>query len=255
MNGAATAVVTVRSAAAGVGVPMALYVNGTLVGTTTNFYGNGTEKYGVDFDLTTTPPQAGLVVNGVREVPRAAGSGVPTTIDRIRWGSGASGGSNYTYHGSLVVFDSLSDLTDLETQDLRCSFLTADAVTDGDASWTPTTTTDLGDVTDHSSATGTVSVSDPDTLGVAFQSFNDRFSGWAPTVIYGVAAISYNIGDATVNQHTVELLDDGGSVKTSAAATIATTGGFVGVWSPLNSSAAAWTPTNVDAATASYTVT
>lgn len=237
----------------GTTAPLSLYVNGTLVGTTTGAYGDATAVLAIDFDLTQTPPQAGLVVNGIREIDRDSGSGSPTTIDRISMGTGKSTSSNVSYFGDFAVFNSLTDFSsDATTQDVWVTFLDPNAVTDSDNSWTPSAGTDLTDINDASISTYVQTTTDPDSLSIEFESTTDRLTGWSPTLIYGVAAITY--GNAAVITSTTLTMNDSNGVVGTETTTQNAIGEFVGVWKPLDSSGNAWTAFEVNSIDIDYEV-
>lgn len=251
MDGGTTTIIRLAAASSGNPATLNLFVNGTLVGTTTNTFGDAPEVVAIDFDLTQTPPQAGLVMSGVREITRAGGSGVPTTFDRIRLGSGFTV-PQFAYLGDVALFDSLTDLTASTSQDVWVTYMKPDAVTDGDNSWSPTGGTDTQVISDRNVTTYTETVTDPDSLGITFESTSDRYATWFPTLIYGVAGVAYGVADV-IHTTTIELSDDAG-IATSTTDTLNAVGRFIGTWSPLNSSGSAWTLFNLNSASATYAV-
>jgi hypothetical protein len=253
MNGT-TVVVTLRSSANTSPATLSLYVNGTLVGTSSGAYGDSTVVVAVGFDLTQPPPEATLVVDGVTEVALGAGSGVPTTVDRVRLGGGGSGGASNFYWGAVSVWDALADWADLTTiQDVWATVLAPDLVTDADNSFTPSDTTDLGDISDADDATYISTSTDPDSVVVGFQSTTDKLAAWGPTVIYGMAAVAYGTADV-ITSTTIEISDSGGAID-SEAVTMNAVGKFAGVWVTASSLAAPLTAFDINSATATYTVT
>ncbi len=251
LQNGATAVVRLFGTAATVTSTLSLHVNGTLVGTTAGFYGDAVEVIAIDFDLSTTPPKAGLVISGIREINLTAGSGVPTTINRVKFSSGHGGGA--AYFGDFALFDDLNDFTDdAVTQDLWVTYLDANVVTDGDNSWTPTSGTDLSVVSDSSSSTYTQTLTDPDTLSIAFESTTDRTTGWLPTIIYGVAAVSY--GSAAVITDTTLTMSDGNGVVDTSNDTLNAVGRFMNIFAPLDSTGAAWDVAGVNSIFNDYDV-
>ena len=237
--------VEVRSAANAATAQLNLYVNGSLVGTTVAAYGGAEDYLAIDFDLAV--PEAGLVVNGTREIMRAS-SGAAGTIDRIHLG-----GSSNCWWGDMIVFNSIADLTDAETQDVWVAYLAPDSATELVGTWTPSTTTLVGDVSDHTGATYDQTVSDPATISFGFESTTDREPGWNPATVYGVAVVSY--GTADVLTATTLILQDAGGNVTTRNVTLNTTGDYVWAGSALASGAVAWTAAAVNTVTAEYTVT
>lgn len=250
MHGGVTTVIRLAAATSTTPAALNLFVNGTLVGTSGNTFGDVTEVLAIDFDLTTTPPEAGLVVSGVREIARAGGSGTPTDIDRLKIGSGQT--SNYSYLGDPIVFNDLADVSVSDTQDVWVTYLIPDLVTDGDASWTPVGGTTTSVLADRDAATYNETTTGPDNLDLTFESTSDRYATWFPVLIYGVATVAYGVADV-IHNTTIEMFDDVGSVS-STNDTLNAVGRFIGTWSALNSSAAPWTLFNLNSVTATYTV-
>ncbi len=253
ISGSTVRILLRPSTSGGSTTTLSLLVNGTLIGTSSTSFGDAAAVIAIDFDLTQNPPQAGLVVNGVREISRAGGSGSPTTVDRIGLGPGKSTAGATSYFGDLAIFSALSDFSDVAvTQDVWVTFLDPDSVTDGDNSWTPSSGTDLTAINDGSTTTYTQTTTDPDSLTIGFESTTDRLSTWAPTVIYGVAAITY--GTASVITSTTLTMDDANGEVESVTETLNAIGNYVGTWEPLDSTGAAWSAFAVNSITIDYEV-
>ncbi len=245
--------ITLRPTSNGATSTLSLLVNGTLIGTSSTAFGDGTAVLAIDFDLTQTPPQAGLVVNGVREITRAGGSGSPTTIDRMRLSGGKGGNNDRSYFGDVMIFDDLNDFPDIATtQDIWVTYLAPVSVNDPDNSWTPSAGSDLDVLSDESITTYTQTVADPDDIFISFQTTSDRQPGWNPTLIYGVAGIAYTSG-AVITTSTLSISDSNALVG-SDTETINAIGYFIGTWEPLDSQAAAWTAFEVNSIEMEYQV-
>lgn len=246
-----TDTVVIKSTATATLAPLGVYVNGTLVGTSTDVFGQGSEVLAVDFDLTQTPPQAGLVVSGRRQVPRAGGSGVPVVVNNLQLSSGESSGTAYL--GDVVVFESLSDLTDATSQNVWVACMHPDGSTDADNSWTPTSGTDASVTSDGNPATYTESIDRPDTIDFSFQNRADVVAGWAPSTVRGVATVTYS--STTWSPTTsLTLLDNGVSVGAAGTGTVNSDGTFLGKWAALDSTSSPWTGPKIDTLGATFTV-
>lgn len=256
MSGAATTRVDVRSRATGAPTlnnPLEVRVNGTLVGTSESLmYLASYYVIAVDFDLTTTPPQAGLVINGRREVARAGGSGVPTTIDRVRTGPGTTSGT--TYLGDVCVFSALADLTDRRSQDVWVTFLDPSLATDAGAAWTPVGGSDLSAVADADTTSYTESSTSPSSILFGFEDTTTRTASWTPTLIYGLAVVGYGTASATQTNTTLDVRDALNVSAGTVNVTLTATAAFFGVWCPDDGAALAWSATTLNAATAIYSV-
>ena len=252
LNGV-TVVVRLIASSNGVTSTLNLYVNGTLVGTSTGAYGDSDNVIAIDFDLTQTPPEAGLVVDGTREIALGGGGGSPTTIDRIRFGSGQFGGSFYSFWGDWVMFDDIADLSDSETQNVWLTTIRVDGVTDSDASWTASSVSKTADVSDGDADTYVSTTSDPDTIEYTFDDPDTHVANWAPQIIYGVAAVAY--GKADVLTDTTITLTDSGGTAASTNDTLNSVGRFVGAWAPDTSGAAAWDFFELGQAGVTYVIT
>ncbi len=232
-----------------------IHVNGALVGTAETFPSeNALYVMAIDFDLGAAQPEAGLVINGKRQVVRDnSGAGSATTMNNVEFNSGATTGVTSIF-GDIAVFNALADLTDRSSQDVWVTFLDPDAATDGDNSWTPSSGTDLTAVNDASATTFTQTVTSPDTITYGFESCNTRSSGWSPTKVYGLATFAYASASATQTNTTLALVDNVPATVSSTNVTLTTTNTFMGVWTAVDSAAAAWTPTSINASTAIYSV-
>lgn len=249
----ATNVIRLVATTSAVTSTLSLQVNGTLVGTTTAFYGDAAEVLAIDFDLTTTPPKAGLVVSGIREINLTAGSGSPTTVNRVRFNSGHTGGGNAVYYGDFALFDDLNDFTNVaETQDVWVTYLDANEVTDADNSWTPTSGTDVSVISDSNIATYTQSLTDPDTLTIGFESTTDRQTGWTPTIIYGASVVAY--ASAQIITDTTLTMSDANGTIDSSNDTLNAVGRFIEVYAPLDSQNITWDVAMINSITADYDV-
>lgn len=235
-------------------VSFILSVNGSLIGTSQRLPNrNAVYVMAIDFDVGASTPEAGLVINGIREVNRGSGSGSATTINNIQLGTGCTGTED-GFFGDIAIFNDLSNLTDRSSQDVWVTFLDPDTSTDGDNSWTPSAGSDLTAVNDASATTFTQTTTSPDSITYGFESCNTRQSGWSPTLVYGVAVIAYASADTTQTDTTLTLIDNVPASAGSTNVILTTTNTFLGVWTAVDSAAAAWTTTSINASTATYSV-
>lgn len=246
--------VNLRGDLTGNPVPLELFVNGTSVGTTTSLIGDA-DSYvlAIDFNMGVTPPEAGLVVDGVREIPLGPGSGTATQITHAGLGSGAASGAVDGYHGCLLLFDALAD-TRGQSPNYWGTGLNANAVSN-DASWSifGGAGSKVIAISDRDETTGVETTTDPDSITVGFQDTTDILAGWLPSTILMVVGVAVGSADV-INNATVDLSDGTGSAGTDTEVLSATPSTVI-VYAELNSVAGAWTPGEVNAATYDYDVT
>lgn len=234
-------------------VPLELFVNGVSVGTTARLIGDASSYVlAVDFDMA-AGPDAGLTIDGVREIALTAGGAGGAGIDNAELRSGAAQSTTvYGSHGLLLFFDSLAD--DGGNANYWGSALNADAVTDGDASWSifGGAGSKVIAVSDRLATTGIETTTDPDTVTIGFEDTTDILAGWLPTTILMVIGVAVGSADV-IDQATVDL-DDGAGSALAVTQTLSAVQNFVPVYSTVNSGATAWTAAQVNAATYDYDV-
>ena len=176
-----------------------LKVGTTTVGTTALAYGATATRLAVGYDLTQTPPEACLYVNGTAVLGTLSsmlgGAGGPTSINNIQLHSGArTSGTHYGYWGDIVLF---SDLAVENVGEIWVSYFepNADSV---DGSYSPSTGTDHYAVLDDASvATYVESSTDPDSFRVGMEERADRDAGLtlgAGVYAYCIAALASGDG-------------------------------------------------------------
>lgn len=244
-------VITLLPSQTGAVSALSLYVNGTLVGTSVDTFGQCSSLLAIDFDLTTTPPEAGLVAGGLRQIARAAGSSIPTTINNVLFSSGENVGAAYI--GDIMVFNDLADFTDSTTQNVWVACLHPDTATDSDNSWTPNAGTDVTAASDGNPATWTESIDRPDTISYTFQNRADVLVGWAPVTVWGCSVVVYATTEWSPNVSLV-LDDNAVAVGAPTVTTVDADGSFSGRWSAVNAAGTSWTGAQIDTLSADYTV-
>ena len=245
--------VTLRGDLSGNPVPLELFVNGTSVGTTTSLIGDAASYVlAIDFNMTAVPPQAGLVVDGTREIALGSGSGTATQITHASLGSGSSSNGIPGYHGCLLLFDSLADTRGMNPNYWGTG-LNADAVSN-DVSWSifGGAASKLAAISDRDETTGVETTTTPDSITVGFENTTDILAGWSPSTILMVVGVAVGSADV-INTTTVDLSDGVGSAGTDTEVLTATPSTVI-VYAELNSTAGAWTASEVNAATYDYDV-
>ncbi len=231
-----------------------LYVDNSLHGSSSiSIYQGRYYVFALDFDLTQSTPQVGLVINGVRQISRSTpGSGGTDEIDKIKFSSGGLGGS--ASFGDVIVFNDLNDLTDKSSQDVWVTFLDPNFSNDPDNSWTPSAGSDLTAVNDANASTYTESATSPDSIFYQFESCNDRHPSWDPSLIYGTAFLI--LASANVSQTNTSLeLEDAASTYVMTTNTILnSTATFFGMWLPVDGNDDPWTKTNLEGLSLEYVV-
>ncbi len=246
--------VHLRASISGNPVPLALFVNGTVVGTTTRLIGDADAYvFGIDFDMAAVPPEAGLVIDGVREIVLTAGSGTATAITDASLGSGSASGSVSGYHGMLLLFDALAD-TRGENPNYWGTGLNANAVS-GDAGWSifGGAGSKVIAISDRVDTTGVETTTDPDSITVDFEATTDILAAWLPSTILMVVGVA--VGSADVMNLSTVTLSDGVGTAGADTETLTSTQSMVLVYAELNSVAGAWTAGEVNAADYLYSVT
>lgn len=234
--------------------PVNLNVNGVLVGTTAVAIGDAASYVlAIQFDFTASPPQAGLWIDGVNQVPLTAGGGGPGAIDSARLSSGTTAFSGESLWGLQLMFDDLADPGD--NPDFWAGDPNTNLVTDPDASWSivggaPTQTAALSD---KNISTGVETSTDPDTLDIAYEATTDILPTWTPTNIIHVAAAVIASGEV-INNATLTL-DDGVGVVGSESVLTTSVPRIISFHAPLASGGAAWDVARVDACVTTYDVT
>lgn len=234
---------------------LSIFVNNALVGTSSVLAVlNANYIIAIDFDLVASQPEAGLVVNGKRQVVRGnSGTGSATSANNLQIFSGSTSSSASIY-GDIAVFNSLSDLTDRSSQDVWITFLDPDQATDADNSWTPSAGTDITAVNDASATTFTETSTSPDSITYGFESCNTRRTGWSPTLVYGLATVAYASAATSQTNTTLDLQDLVPATVSSTNVTLTSTNTFLGVWTSQDSTTNPWTTAKIDGSTAIYSV-
>jgi hypothetical protein len=254
-SGVSTDIVRLRPGAAGNPVTMQVLVNGTLVGTSLVAIGDAASYViAIPIDLTLTPPQAGLYIDGIEQFPLTAGSGTPKTIDRaiLKNPCFTSNTTSSTSWGLQLFFDALADPGD--NADWWAGDPNTVSVLDPDNSWVifggAATKTDA--VSDKNLTTGIETSTDPDTVTFSYQATTAVLATWAPTNIIHVAAVV--IGSGEVINVAALTLDDGTGVVGTETRGVTATAQLITYHAPLASGGVPWTTALVDAASGVYDV-
>lgn len=237
------------------GVPIALYVATTLIGTSTSTYSIGdTLNLAVQFDVSGTNHSAGLYIDGVEEVAYTAGSGSPgaTTINQMEIGAP---NCDCTWNTLRVYSSRATDQTDAINVDVWSTTLAVDGVAN-DTNWTifGGAGSKVASLTDGSSATGVESTTDPSSFDMTCEGRDDVLAGWAPAVVFAAQAVMFASGDVLTDVN-LKISDNDGVINQVSVNPLPATPDFVTQLVTLDSLGAALTGTRIDQFSMTYTVT
>ena len=181
-----------------------LYVNGTLVGTSTTAVGSSESLIAVKYDLSIATAAAGLWINGVQEVgvggALVAGSGGTQTIDGLYFAGGYSY-PYYNYVGDIIMYDSLADAGERTGVHLVPLDPTDDVLTTG---WTSTGANFFGEMDDYAATTYAQSVVDPTgPLELGHQERADVDALWTGGTFDAIVTYHHAVGDGALTSATI----------------------------------------------------
>ena len=254
-DGATVRVYITTSAASVAAATLRLYVNGTLVGTTTTQVSDTERCIGIKFDVSIATAAAAIWVDGTQEVGTGgnlvAGSGGTQTVDTVRLGGGIIGGHT-CYFSDFIVFDALADPGDKTS--LYCPVFrpTDDVLTTG---WTSTGANFFGELDDEAAATYAQSTTDPTgDLEIGLQERADLDALFTAGSFEAVVVHAWAAGDGALQAATLGLKSN--AAAQSTARTLGAVGDTVCHVSLVDpDTAAAWTGAAVDALTTTMNVT